>query len=604
VDGRKGDDANDGASPDQAFRTIQKACDGVSPGDEVLVAPGVYFENVRLKCAGAAGKPIVFRADRRGKAPAVITGADPSIRRGEVAWKLEDQGLGLWSAPLAAEPSRALYGGADLYPYASVEALKRFVTTGSNPGPKHGFAWDPAGRRVYVRLHASGKYGPQDPSRHAMAFSPTSSAASHGGTRVEKPSDYNFGILVKGDAHVVVDGFTFETPGIAGVYSEGNRVVVRNCRFLGCKAGVAGLPEDPDRSKMTGEVTVEFCEYTQHPAFEDMAEALREAVPGAKEGGEPRFFWWARKGSLGRNWGLHSSNTYEVGLVSFAGRNWTVRNNHIHDVFEALSYLGCGASEGMRIHDNLIERCCDNAVECENHAVDLRFFNNVVVDAFEPISWQPLNGTPWPGPIFIYGNIVYNTPENARLWEKFWPGRSWLKAGADPKNWDAHNTHMASVPKDAPAEPPLPGFLLYNNTVVFPGGNFLTTLGQKRVYRNFKVFNNLIAMTGEFNQRTPTYTAPDIEFARNAYVHMGRSVPVAGGAHLAGEGGRTVAGLSDLGLSGDGFPFAPLGASPLKGAGREMPGIKGCSRDVGAIPCGSTWAMPKVGPQPMEVEAP
>src|SRR5687767_12337385 len=44
------------------FRTIQKAADVARPGDTVLIRPGVYREQVRLRTSGTAEKRITFRA--------------------------------------------------------------------------------------------------------------------------------------------------------------------------------------------------------------------------------------------------------------------------------------------------------------------------------------------------------------------------------------------------------------------------------------------------------------------------------------------------------------------------------------------------------------
>lgn len=56
------------------FKTISEAADIARPGDEVLVAPGVYRENVNPKCAGCPDKRIVYRSVKKGEA--VITGAE------------------------------------------------------------------------------------------------------------------------------------------------------------------------------------------------------------------------------------------------------------------------------------------------------------------------------------------------------------------------------------------------------------------------------------------------------------------------------------------------------------------------------------------------
>ena len=56
------------------FRTIQRAADLALPGDEVLVAPGVYRESVNPKHAGTREKRITYRSLQKGQA--VITGAE------------------------------------------------------------------------------------------------------------------------------------------------------------------------------------------------------------------------------------------------------------------------------------------------------------------------------------------------------------------------------------------------------------------------------------------------------------------------------------------------------------------------------------------------
>lgn len=44
---------------ERPFQTIQQAADQVSPGDTVIIAPGVYFETVRLRRFGRDRKSVV-----------------------------------------------------------------------------------------------------------------------------------------------------------------------------------------------------------------------------------------------------------------------------------------------------------------------------------------------------------------------------------------------------------------------------------------------------------------------------------------------------------------------------------------------------------------
>ena len=52
VDAVTGDDANAGATPATALRTIQTAVERVQPGGEVRLAPGVYAERVARQRRG------------------------------------------------------------------------------------------------------------------------------------------------------------------------------------------------------------------------------------------------------------------------------------------------------------------------------------------------------------------------------------------------------------------------------------------------------------------------------------------------------------------------------------------------------------------------
>ena len=58
------------------FRRIMDASRLAEPGDEVLVMPGIYREEVQPVTAGTKNKPIVFRSVQ--PRAAVITGAEPA----------------------------------------------------------------------------------------------------------------------------------------------------------------------------------------------------------------------------------------------------------------------------------------------------------------------------------------------------------------------------------------------------------------------------------------------------------------------------------------------------------------------------------------------
>lgn len=73
-----GDDSNDGLSASAPLRTINHAANLVRPGDTVVVAPGTYPEQVRLRATGTADRPIRFTGSSEGRT--VVSGGNKELR--------------------------------------------------------------------------------------------------------------------------------------------------------------------------------------------------------------------------------------------------------------------------------------------------------------------------------------------------------------------------------------------------------------------------------------------------------------------------------------------------------------------------------------------
>jgi hypothetical protein len=585
----------DGRSAEQAFGTIQQAADVANPGDMVVIQPGVYFEHVQVRAKGTPGKPITFKADKVEKGRVILTGANQAIRNKEERWILEDAALGLYSAPWdKPRPTRVLYSGTDLYPYLDLEHLRQFMAL-TRPdrmhrGPQHGFALDPEKKRIYVRLHASGKYGPPNPNDHVMSVSPPTGLDENLGLKVSSPEHYNFGILGVGDAHIVVQGITFETPGICGVYTEANEVTVGDCWFLGCRGGVQGTapyfrPESFTYDNLANRVVVEYCHFTQFPTYEDGCETIRLALenPPKQEEGKPplknEVTFWARKDV---NSGLPDANVnYEVGIVILAGRDWVVRHNHVDDAFEALSSRSTTSSDNLHVYENLFEKLLDNAVEAEDHSTNLHVYRNVIRDTFGPLSWQPLEGEPWPGPIYWYQNVIYNTPEHKATFQ-FRPSCV-FKIGATGAKKQYGKEYVPQLPA--------PGIVIFNNTVVYDGVMFWGAIWGNNPDK-VKVYNNIFIM----NMGLPIKIPPYVESGNNLCAPYPDSViPYAGGL-----GGKLFDSFTEIGLKD---PLrglvAPLDGSPALNKSVAVPGVVPSIklRDIGAVQRGDEWYPPKVGPR-------
>lgn len=589
VDGKTGNDGNDGLSVAAAFSTIQRAAELVNPGDTVVVQPGIYFEQVNFNRGGRVGLPVTFKAADGGFGKVVVTSADPAIRQGKVKWQLEDAKLGLYSIPLDHNPARVLYSGTDLFPYPTLDGLKQFMLLNGYPGIEHGFHYADGEHKLYVRLHAGGKYGSTDPNRHVVAVAPINAEGSNG-TQIWRPRESNFFIGVRAPAHIVIDGFTLETPGAAGVVTCGGNVVVRNCWFKGCRLGVFGSGKDNLKPES---VFIENCHYDQAYTFSDMIEVIGKwRTTNIAE--KHRFFWWQRKGL---NNDSRRFKNYETGLPGGVGRNWHIRDNVIEEAFEGMSSWAIDRSENVQVYGNRFRRLVDNVVEAENHNRNMRVCFNRIEDVFEPFSWQPLGGMPWPGPVFIYRNIVTVSPELKDLWPTHVPGI--FKIGASGRNWE--HQAMGGVPVEQLASRiskrfvavPDPGFLAFNNTLIFPYGRVLTTPmpiegRARRELVNFRFFNNIFNADG-FHSK-PEWDGSLLEFYANIFVDGNPTDPRRD--LVCGENGlllKDLAAVKFRDVAARDFQLRP--DSPALKRGTTAMGEIDASADLGAIPSGTVWQL-------------
>lgn len=577
VDASTGADAASGLARDAAFRTIGRACELVTPGDSVIVFPGVYFESVQLTHYGTADQPITFLADQLGKNRVIVTGADPAIRNGTAGWQLEDPALELYSTAFDHTPGRALYDELDLFQYTSLDELRSFRLNRSGvmvPGPLHGYFFDPSAQRLYVRLHPSGRYGSTDPGHHLMKFGPPGAAGTYG-NEIEKRSDYTWGVLTNQPAHVVLDGFTFETPGFAGVWVQRGMVTIQNCWFRGCRAAVSGwAANDPRRP--TADVTIQYCDFTEAPTVEDAKEviAIAAALSPMEQAALPGFFWWHRK--------TPSLTSYQGGSFCNLGLRPRILRNLFRDQLDAIAVFAIDSSDGAEIAYNQITDILDNAVECENHARNMRFHHNYIENAFEPFSYQPQSGTPWPASIWIHHNVVYSTPEWSALWHE--PVLRWTPGCFKIKVPATFTT----------AE--LDGLAAFNNTILFGSGDAFTLSAKASTSSNFHFFNNLIA-TRELDRSVPGTTLPNYDFGTNI---VAPSEAAAGGpgATFAGAGGQMVSAPQAFGLlDPGGRNFALAANSPAVRAALIRPDFPDSAADAGALAVGEPWQMPDAGPR-------
>jgi len=567
VDGTTGNDTRDGLSPGMAWRTIQRAADAVNPGDSVTIQPGVYYERVIVTRTGTAAQPIAFRAAGPG---VIVSGAHPAIRAGQTVWTLENAAQQLYSTAhptLTAEPATVLADDADLFPYITLAELQAFTLASANgsgkaaPGPQAGFAF--AGGKLYVRLNP--RYGSTNPAAHVIKVSPPR-AGGFRGDAIQQPTDFNWSVQTTVPAYVVLDGFTCESPGFAGVWIQRGQVTVRNSLFLGCRTGVRGWADaenQPPPTQISADVIVQGCEFSQFPAWQDMLDvvAAAEVLSPAEQAALPAFFWWSRKSG---------ARTSEIGLTTATGLRWKILGNYVHDTLDGLSFMALSWSDECEVAYNRFEKLIDNAVEAENHTQHLRVHHNFIRDVYEPFSYQPLGGPPYPASIWFYKNIVTITPEATAFWQK--PILKWVPGCFKIKPSGSSFTGIG-----------LDGLLCFNNTIHFPSGNLLTLNTLAAGVSTIRFSNNIvIAQALQTGVTAPTFAGT--EFSRNLVAPSASGLPGPGSV-FAGIGGLVLATPLAIGLqdfAAGRFALAP--GSPAIGGGVLIPGVGDSSVDLGALP--------------------
>ena len=628
--GTTGNDASGTpTNPTTPWATIQKAATVVNPGDTVIVQPGVYYGPITLTRNGTAAAPITFKADSVAQNRVIITNANKQIREKTSTWTLVDAARQVYSIqwnsgvtydanrPEHSFPARVLYDGVDLLPYKNLADLQNFTLTqedgGLYPGVKHGFTYNPVTQTLYVRLHAT-KYGANtNPNTRLMAVS---QHIGHGGKGVDTfdTADqqlYNFGITSGTSANVILDGFSFETPGVMAVYVKAHDVTVRNSWFRGVRAGVSGGTTQNDRNAPTSlfnsqNVIVEYNNYSQYPAYEDTIDVLNEWADEADAGGFFPEFWFQRKGqsASSANASIFQALDYETGgLTLRMGTNWTVRNNYVNDAFEGLSYLsmehelGAPGQTGYatytmsaNIYNNVFDRVVDNAVETENHGQNIKIHHNEFIDVVQAISWQPLGGAPYPTDIDVYQNVAWLRPGTGELWrDKANTAVRWLKMGTQK------NETIPTLPGD--------GLTMWNNTVIYPTGRFMQGLSSRE--SNVDFYNNIwITSDDPDGNALPSYKLPGFFFSHNLRASGAAGVTPDG--DITGTGGVSVNGPAAAGLVDyANHQFELTASSPARHLGIAVPGRPLSQQsveadgtiDAGAVAFGQTWVTPTTGPQ-------
>ncbi len=338
-----GSDTNSGTDPTTSLRTIQHAADISSPGDLILIQPGIYRESVALAVSGTGNQPIVFR----GAGPGVILdGADEAIAAG-VLWTAE--GNGVYSYQTGFSTGHVVADLGRLFMYPGLPELQTLAA-----GAPGGFFFD--GTRLYVKF-ADGS-SPVDHEMHVAR--------------------HENGFFLSGLSHVRLENLEIRHFG-AGSYGKGiylrysSDCVVRVCKIYGFQSAGVWL-------KGGGGHLIEDNEIWDTSIFS--------------------WPWGSSKGSSAENNAI--SFTDDIGRGNVVRRN-TIHGtfNGIGPCGSAAPPVGI--TNETDIYDNIIYQHTDDAIEPEGYCANVRLWNNHIQDVHMAFAVAPAA----PGPVYILRNIAF-----------------------------------------------------------------------------------------------------------------------------------------------------------------------------------------------------
>jgi len=540
---------------------VQKALDAAKPGDTIVLAKGVYYQNVVITHGGKPGKPVTLRAAKGGAA--TLSGAVPPD---DAKLKFQRVEGDLYKAAVPHRVWWMMVGGRNLVNYGNLAHLKLFqfpnlYKKALQPCVPEGFAWQDGW--LHVRLERGA-----DPSAAAVQVN------RPGGHSTAEPEfakefycnpDTGFwvpgtghlfsrtlaNIIVKAD-HVVIEGLRLHMGAGAAVVVHGNEVTIRDCYMSGAHMGVCQgdsvqLPahESPGhrpigRANRTSRgLTVEHCEFGCHPAYK-----------------------WCPK-----YWGgLYHSNL-AAAFMNYGGPRSIVRHNWVYDsANDLLQPRGNGTSspaDAGEIAYNLIQNSGDDSIEFDSTTpMNLRVHHNVIVDGLCLLALSPVMG----GGLTIDHNILYVSPENGLRWCGLFKGGSPWGSGL-----------------------PTQGVRIVHNTMVNTQGQNigLWWVGGHR-YENNVIENNIFYVA-----RSQNFSAPGLVFGRQN-LYCGRKVDPKHIPEMMHHEGSPLVSMKpmDFNLRTD-SPAVDAGA-----AGKDYNHqLRGKAPDLGAIELGETWRFPRPGPR-------
>lgn len=351
-----GTDWNLGATPQTAVRTLQRAADLVAPGERVVLLPGVYAGNVRVRRGGEPGRPLVFRAFEPGTV--TITDAAPLGWDRSLVWNDEGDGIHSTTPPWPVYYLRQADTAMFHVSWGGLDNLRQFT---QRPGAWPAFAYDREANRLFVYL-------------------PRKMHPSAVGLVVHRPipSPREWGMLRAANVWVEAPYVSFE--GLRFDFGVGANLLlwrtgdlrISGCTFEGARVGVAATPQ----VQVPLRVTIESSFYHNYPQYH-----------------------WRRDWLEWREVYAHYSGS---GLVALGGAGHVMRYNLVTHAGDALGLSPdvSGEAYGALVQGNVLMWGTDDAIEVDGQARDVRFLGNLVYDFHQNLGLSPV----LQGPVVVEGN--------------------------------------------------------------------------------------------------------------------------------------------------------------------------------------------------------
>ncbi len=348
-------------SPSAPFRTIQEGVNHAVPGTQVLVADGIYHEEVSFPASGSAANWIQVKAQGSG---AIVDGSQN--RTGSI-WTPTGTSH-VYFTTVTGPVSYLARDQQRFYAYDDLASLNKGMGHGKTP-MSEGWVFEALTMRLYIRSL-------DDPAGHSWQI-PTLSRA----------------FQATGREWLWIEGFEMRfygafTSGCGVCTTNASHVVIRDNRIHGMQLGIFINWNGSD--SQGNDTRIENNEIYDPPVNE--------------------WPWKAVKGS-----------SMEGTAIVVRGRTGAiVRGNELHNFFNGI-YTGSSAALenpalafDADIYNNHIHHIGDDAFEPEGACINHRFRNNTLDSVFVGYSLAPVTQ----GPTWILHSLLTHYTGRAFKWDR------------------------------------------------------------------------------------------------------------------------------------------------------------------------------------------